>query len=271
MRRIAISVLLMLASVCANAVVQTNTGAASKTKTKSRSADQKRGTPSTKPDDTNAVESAQKPVFENDKVRVLRYELAPGITVSTGEHTMDHLLIPIGDVTVAIEARQRVRARSGEVQILKRGGKETVTNTGTSQAVAIDVEILNGLGFDDVICGINGARCEDTVLGGDLRGGSWGLNTLAKTGLVAIGITEIDPGVATDALPRKSAQLRVWLTSGQVAEQSENSDTAAAPDPAAGKLVENAPGDVAWVPAGPPLGMKNIGASQVKMVTVSFL
>ena len=219
---------------------------------------------------SEAPSPEQKPVFENEKVRVFRYELAPGVTVNTGEHATDHLLIPIGDVTVAVEARQRVRARSGEVQILKRGGKESVTNTGTSQAVAIDVEILGGLGFDDVICGINGVRCEDTLLGGDLRGGSWGVNTLAKTGILAIAITEIDPGVATDPLPRKSAQLRVWVTGGQVAEQTEDSEGQAA-DPAAGKLVENAPGDVAWLPAGAAIALKNIGAAQVKMVTVSFL
>jgi quercetin dioxygenase-like cupin family protein len=212
----------------------------------------------------------QKPVFENEKVRVFRYELAPGVTISTGEHTTDHLLIPIGDVTVAIEARQRVRARSGEVQILKRGGKESVTNTGTSQAVAIDVEILGGLGFDDVICGINGVRCEDTMIGGDLRGGSWGVNQLAKTGLVGIALVEIGPGVATDLLPRKTAQLRVWITGGQVAEQTEDAGEGT-PDPAAGKLVENAPGDVIWVVPGPAIELKNIGASQVKMVTISFL
>jgi quercetin dioxygenase-like cupin family protein len=213
----------------------------------------------------------QKPVFENEKLRVFRYELAPGVTINTGEHTMDHLLIPIGDVTVAIEARQRVRARSGEIQILKRGGKESVTNTGTSQAVAIDVELLGGLGFDDVICGINGVHCEDSVLGGDLKGGSWGLNIVAKTGLISIGITEIDPGVETDVLPRKFPQLRVWLTGGQVAEQAEDAESAPATDPAAGKLVENAPGDVVWISVGPPMAMKNIGAAQVKMVTMSFL
>ena len=221
--------------------------------------------------DPKAAETPeQKPVFENEKIKVFRYELAPGVTVSTGEHATDHLLIPIGDVTVAVEARQRVRARSGEVQILKRGGKESVTNTGTSQAIAIDVEILGGLGFDDVICGINGVRCEDTLLGGDLRGGSWGINTLAKTGIVAIAITEIDPGIATDPLPRKAPELRVWVSGGQVAEQSEDSE-GKTPDPAAGKLVENAPGDVAWLPAGAAIVMKNIGAAQVKMVTVSFL
>src|SRR4051812_26962952 len=205
--------------------------------------------PQTKDSKAAAPTPEQKPVFENEKVKVFRYELAPGVTVNTGEHTTDHLLIPIGDVTVAIEARQRVRARSGEVQILKRGGKESVTNTGTSQAVAIDVEILGGLGFEDVICGINGVHCEDTLLGGDLRGGSWGVNTLAKTGIVTIAITEIDPGIATDPLPRKSSQLRVWITGGQVAEQAEDAEGQTG-DPAAGKLVENAPGDVAWLAAG---------------------
>lgn len=241
--------------------------------TKPATAKQRSANPPSRAKDSNSSTQAsdQKPVFENDKVRVFRYELAPGVTISTGEHALDHLLIPIGDVTVAIEARQRVRARSGQVQILKRGGKETVTNTGASQAVAIDVEILGGLGFDDIICGINVVHCEDTVLGGDLKGGSWGLSTLAKTGLVSIGITEIDPGVATDALPRKSAQLRVWLTSGQVSELAEDAESTVMPDPAAGKLVENAPGDTAWVPSGPPIAMKNIGASQIKMVTVSFL
>jgi hypothetical protein len=35
--------------------------------------------------------------------------------------------------------------------------------------------------------------------------------------------------------------------------------------------VENAPGDVIWVVPGPAIELKNIGASQVKMVTISFL
>jgi hypothetical protein len=141
MNRTTVSLLISCVAVVGTSMLCAQTKAAAgsdktqQTKTAKQKSARKDAKPETKAGEKQTPE--QKPVFENDKVRVFRYELAPGVSVSTGEHATDHLLIPIGDVTVAIEARQRVRARSGEVQILKRGGKESVTNTGTSQAVAI--------------------------------------------------------------------------------------------------------------------------------------
>lgn len=206
-----------------------------------------------------APSSVQPPVFENEKVRVFRYELAPGAQLTTAEHKTEHLVIPIGEVTV-MHGPQRVRARSGEVQILKRGPGERLSNTGTTAAVVISVELLEGLDVSSALCGLEGARCE-SVLGGDLRGGSWGINTLLKTVTLEIANSDIDPNVTTDELKRLAAALRVAITPLQLAEQVGDEEP---------KMIEQVPGDVTWVPAGEPVTIKNMGKTQARYVAVTF-
>lgn len=205
--------------------------------------------------------SAAKPVFENQRVRVFRHELSPGASVTTPEHKTEHLLIPIGEISLRSGSGRALPARSGEVQILKRGGSEHFTNAGTTDAIVIEVEALGGVDLSYVICGMNGVRCE-SILGGDLKGGTWGINTLIKTPSLEIATTDIDPGVVTDELaPRSGGRLRIALTNLELAEQVADE---------APRLLNEPAGSVAWVEGGPQVALKNMGATPAKFVSVIF-
>ncbi len=206
-----------------------------------------------------APAAEQPPVFENEKVKVLRYELAPGAEMTAEAHKTEQLVIPIGEVTV-VEGSQRLRARSGEVQILKRGPGEKLANTGSTVAIVMVVELKEGLDVTAALCGLEGARC-DSVLGGDLKGGSWGINTLMKTVTLEIANMEIDPNVTTDELKRLNPVLRVAVTPLKLAEQVGDQEP---------KMIEQAPGDVTWVPVGDPVTLKNMAVTKATFAMLTF-
>jgi hypothetical protein len=202
---------------------------------------------------------AQKPLLENDKVRVFRYEIAAGASFTTPEHQTARIVVPTGDITM-LNGRQRMVARTGEVQIAKAGPGEQFVNNGNEPIVVVMVDLMQRFNPSAVFCGLGGSRCE-SQLGGDLKTGSWEINTLLKSMTLEIANVAIDPAVTTDEMKRREPFLRVAVSHLKLAEQiGEATPT----------VIEQAPGDVTWVPAGDPVTLKNMGVTKANFAMISF-
>jgi hypothetical protein len=201
----------------------------------------------------------QRPLLENDKVRVFRYEIPARTTFTTAEHQAARIVVPTADLTM-LNGPQRIVARTGEVQIAKAGPGERLVNNGTAPVVVVIVDLMQRFDPSAVFCGLQGARCE-SELGGDLKTGSWGINTLLKSMTLEIANVEIDPAVTTDEMKRRAPFLRIAVSHLKLAEQVGE---------AAPTVIEQAPGDATWVPTGDPVTLKNMGVTKANFAMISF-
>lgn len=160
-------------------------------------------------------------LFENEHMRAYRLELPPGGATARHPHAHASLLIALEESDLVLSGgvrSQRATLAPGQMQVLVGGGGREERNASQAPLRALAVELLHGLGEEEVLCGLDRGACP-TVGQSDLRRGGYSVSTLFETRRVRVTETILDPGAGFYPSPQAAEYLVVPLTESRLREQ----------------------------------------------------
>ena len=85
--------------------------------------------------------------YEDERVRVTRWDFAPGQSTGRHLHEHDYVVVPVTDGQTTVLTPEGTvtssQLRAGESYTRPAGGEHEVTNAGTSPLTFVEVEVKN--------------------------------------------------------------------------------------------------------------------------------
>jgi hypothetical protein len=196
--------------------------------------------------------------MKNERVRVLRLDLAVGESTPINAHQHDYIV-------VALEASQFEAAggmsrftfqlADGEMQVITGGWPHKLVNTGTVPAHLILVEVVKGIAPTRAACGLGGRPCSQVRFGKTIEG-SYTQTMLFETETVRLLRGELGPNGSLPEHTDRADHVVVPLTVLRTGDEFE-------------QPTDQQPGSAIWRPD--HLGtVKNLGEQDARMLILEI-
>jgi quercetin dioxygenase-like cupin family protein len=197
-------------------------------------------------------------LLSNERVRVLRLQIAPHQSTGLNRRPHDYLILPLDYAqmqTVGPSGNSfDFEMRAGQMQVIKGGWPHKTINSAETGLDVLEFEINGGIKPEQAICGLAGKDCADGAFGKD-SGGTYESATLFETSTVKLRKIDLGPGGTLPEHHHRGGELLIAASSADL-----SNDTGAG---GASAVHLNA-GEVQWFGPGMEHAIRNTSKDRAK-------
>jgi quercetin dioxygenase-like cupin family protein len=202
-----------------------------------------------------------KKLLSNERLNVVRLEVAPHQSTAVDRHAHDYLIIALNEAR--LEAVGSINSfelemESGEMQVMKGGWPHQLKNQGEQPSHLLEVEVFKNIEPERAVCGLSRRTCTD----GEFRRteeGSYSTSTLFETPTVKLKKVYISPGGSLPRHGHAGGDVIIALTSLKLGDDFNNESD-----------VRLDAGQVHWLGPGADHGPRNVGAEEARFLELEL-
>jgi hypothetical protein len=211
-----------------------------------------------------AADPAFHSIFENERVRVWRLELAAGASTQLDRRSRDYLVLALTPAILEVTAgvsRQQLQMQPEQLEVLKGGWAHKTVNRGAEPTAVIEIEPRAALNPEHAVCGLGAHACRSGEIGNVL--GDYTQSVLFETDSALLSKFEVSPGAIVPVGELKHDTLLIAMLDQTLSDRSGSED------PQDRGLTLKA-GETAWFTAGTRHAIRNKGDQVVRFLMLEF-
>ena len=204
-------------------------------------------------------------IFENERVRVWRLELAAGASTQLDQRPRDYLVLALTPANLELTSGgngQQLQMHPEQIEVLKGGWAHKTLNLGSEPIVVVEIEPQTPLHPEHAVCGLSAHACRSGEIGNVL--GDYTQSLLFETGSALLSKYEVSASATVPVGELKRDALLIAMTDQGLRDRIGPDDA-----PQDRELTLKA-GELAWLTAGTRHSFKNTSDQLARFLLLEF-